>query len=85
MNALLPLYTRALLRNPWAFAPVGLLPLLALAFAGRGEAVAVVSLFASLALLLPPLVLALTLPLRTPRDDGALWAGMPQSLSLIHI
>lgn len=56
--ALLPMYAKALLRNPWAFAPLLLLLLLALAFQGRGEAVAVVSLFASLALLLPPLVLA---------------------------
>ncbi|GIW26083.1 hypothetical protein [Meiothermus sp.] len=85
MNALLPLYTKALLRNPWAFAPVGLLPLLALAFQGRGEAVAVVSLFASLALLLPPFVLALTLPLLTPREDWAFWAGMPQSPARLYL
>lgn len=83
--ALLPLYTRALLRNPWAFAPLGLLPLLALAFQGRGEAVAVVSLFATLSLLLPPLVLALAVPLLTPREDWAFWAGMPQSPALLYL
>ncbi|WP_018465991.1 hypothetical protein [Calidithermus timidus] len=85
MNALLPLYAKALLRNPWAFAPVGLLPLLALAFQGRGEAVAVVSLFASLSLLLPPFVLALALPLLTPREDWAFWAGMPQSPARLYL
>lgn len=83
--ALLPLYTKALLRNPWAFAPLGLLPLLALAFHGRGEAVAVVSLFASLTLWLPPLVLALAVPLLTPREDWAFWAGMPQSPALLYL
>ncbi len=83
--ALLPLYAKALLRNPWAFAPLGLLPLLALAFQGRGEAVAVVSLFASLTLWLPPLVLALTVPLLTPREDWAFWAGMPQSPAFLYL
>ncbi len=83
--ALLPLYARALLRNPWAFAPVVLLPLLALAFAGRGEAVAVVSLFASLSLLLPPFVLALAIPLLTVREDWAFWAGMPQSPARLYL
>lgn len=85
MNALLPLYTKALLRNPWAFAPVVLLPLLALAFAGRGEAVAVVSLFASLSLLLPPFALALAVPLLTMREDWAFWAGMPQSPARLYL
>ena len=83
--ALLPLYAKALLRNPWAFAPLGLLPLLALAFQGRGEAVAVVSLFASLSLLLPPLVLALALPLLTQREDWAFWAGLPQSPAWLYL
>ncbi|GEM82021.1 MAG: hypothetical protein KatS3mg073_0103 [Meiothermus sp.] len=83
--ALLPLYTKALLRNPWALAPVVLLPLLALAFLGRGEAVAVVSLFASLALLLPPFVLALSVPLLTLREDWAFWAGMPQSPARLYL
>lgn len=83
--ALLPFYAKALLRNPWAFAPLGLLPLLALAFQGRGEAVAVVSLFATLSLLLPPLVLALAVPLLTPREDWAFWAGMPQSPALLYL
>jgi len=77
--ALFPLYAKALLRNPWIFAPVVLLPLMALAFNGRGEAVAVVSLFASLSLLLPPFVLALAIPLLTAREDWAFWAGMPKS------
>lgn len=83
--ALLSLYAKALLRNPWAFAPLGLLPLLALAFQGRGEAVAVVSLFAMLSLLLPPLVLALAIPLLTPREDWAFWAGMPQSPARLYL
>jgi hypothetical protein len=83
--ALLPLYAKALLRNPWAFAPLLLLPLLALAFQGRGEAVAVVSLFASLALLLPPLVLALAVPLLTAREDWAFWAGMPRSPARLYL
>lgn len=85
MNALLPLYAKALLRNPWAWAPVVLLPLLALAFLGRGEAVAVVSLFASLSLLLPPFVLALSGPLLTQREDWAFWAGMPQSPARLYL
>ncbi|KIQ55675.1 hypothetical protein SY28_02175 [Meiothermus taiwanensis] len=82
---MLPLYARALLRNPWAFAPFGLLPLLALAFQGRGEAVAVVSLFAALSLLLPPLVLALALPMLTPREDWAFWAGLPQGPARLYL
>lgn len=83
--ALLPLYAKALLRNPWAFAPLGLLPLLALAFRGRGEAVAVLSLYASLSLLLPPLVLALALPLLTMREEWAFWAGLPQSPARLYL
>ncbi|RDI95196.1 hypothetical protein DV704_07745 [Meiothermus sp. QL-1] len=83
--ALLPLYAKALLRNPWALAPAGLLPILALAFQGRGEAVAVVSLFASLSLLLPPLVLALGLPLLGAREDWAFWAGMPQHPARLYL
>jgi hypothetical protein len=64
---------------------VVLLPLLTLAFLGRGEAVAVVSLFASLSLLLPPFVLALSGPLLTQREDWAFWAGMPQSPARLYL
>ncbi|WP_036270123.1 hypothetical protein [Meiothermus rufus] len=78
MGALWLLYARAVLRNPWALSPALLLPLLSLAFAGRGEAVVVVSLYASLSLLLPPLVLALSTPLLAAREDWAFWAGMPR-------
>jgi hypothetical protein len=85
MAALFMLYARALLRNPWAFVPVVLLPLLALGFAGRGEAVAVVSLYATLALLLPPFVLALTTPLLAAREDWAFWAGMPRPPALLYL
>jgi len=82
---MLGLYSKAVLRNPWALAPALLLPLLAVAFAGRGEAVAVVSLFASLSLLLPPLVLALSAPLLAAREDWAFWAGMPRSPAGLYL
>lgn len=85
MSALLLLYTRAVLRNPWALAPALLLPLLSLAFVGRGEAVAVVSLFATLSLLLPPLVLALAVPLLAAREDWAFWGGMPRPAAYLYL
>lgn len=68
------LLRRAVARNPWTLG-VFLLPLgLAWALRGRGEGVGLVGVYAGLALLLPPLVLALGLPLLAARAE---WALLP--------
>ncbi|WP_299428335.1 hypothetical protein [uncultured Meiothermus sp.] len=85
MKSLSLLYGKALLRNPWTSLPLLLLPLLALAFVGRGEAVAVVSLYSSLALLLPPLVLGLAVPLLSAREEWVFWAAMPRPASWLYL
>ncbi|KGQ23058.2 hypothetical protein [Thermus filiformis] len=72
---MLPFYAKAVLRNPWAYLPL-LLPLLALAFRGREEGVALLGFYGALALLLPPLVLALSTPLLAEREEWGFLAGL---------
>ncbi len=85
MGALLRFYAQALWRNPWAWTPSLALPLLALALGGRGEGVAVVSLYALLSLFLPPMVLALATPLLGAREEWAFWGGMPRPPGLLYV
>jgi hypothetical protein len=77
----LPFYVRAVLRNPWAYMPL-LLPLLALAFRGREEGVALLGFYGALALLLPPLVLALSTPLLAEREEWGFLAGLGRPFRL---
>ncbi len=64
-------------RNPWAAGLLLLPPLLALGFQGRGEGVGLVGLYSGLLLLLPPLVLALAVPLLASREEWAFLLGLP--------
>lgn len=71
------LFFQEVARNPWTFG-LFLLPfLLALGFLGRGEGVGLVGLYSGLLLLLPPLVLALSLPLLASREEWAFLLGLP--------
>ncbi len=72
-----PLFLKATARNPWSLGGVFLPLLLAWAFLGRGEGVGLVGVYAGLALLLPPLVLALALPLLASRGEWGLLLGLP--------
>ncbi|WP_337844076.1 hypothetical protein [Thermus sp.] len=72
-----PLFLKEAARNPWASGLFLLPPLLALGFTGRGEGVGLVGLYAGLVLLLPPLVLALALPLLASREEWAFLLGLP--------
>lgn len=72
-----PLFLKEIARNPWAFG-LFLLPfLLALGFLGRGEGIGLVGLYSGLLLLLPPLVLALAVPLLASREEWAFLLGLP--------
>ncbi|GAA6751590.1 hypothetical protein Thermus77412_21630 [Thermus antranikianii] len=72
-----PLFFREITCNPWTFG-LFLLPfLLALGFLGRGEGVGLVGLYSGLLLLLPPLVLALAVPLLASREEWAFLLGLP--------
>ncbi|TBH17593.1 hypothetical protein [Thermus thermamylovorans] len=71
------LFLKEVWRNPWALGPLVLPPLLALGFLGRGEGVGLVGLYSGLLLLLPPLVLALGVPLLASREEWAFLLGLP--------
>ncbi len=85
MGAFLSLYLREVLRNPWAwFLGLGL-ALLALAFRGRPEGVAVLSVYGLLLLFVPPAVLALSAPLLAGREEWAFWAAMPRPAGRLYL
>ncbi len=75
--ALFALYARAVLRNPWSWAPLVVLPVVALVFAARGQAAGLVSVFSLALLALPPLWIALVVPLLAEREEWAFWAAFP--------
>ena len=78
MRSFLALFLKEVLRNPWAwFLGLGV-GLLALAFRGRPEGVAVLSLYGLLLLFVPPAVLALSAPLLAGREEWAFWTAMPR-------
>ncbi|WP_114313080.1 hypothetical protein [Thermus caldifontis] len=72
-----PLFFKEVTRNPWTFGLFLLPPLLSLGFLGRGEGVGLVGLYSGLLLLLPPLVLALAVPLLASREEWAFLLGLP--------
>lgn len=72
-----PLFLKEVGRNPWTLGLFLLPPLLALGFQGRGEGVGLVGLYSGLMLLLPPLVLALGVPLLASREEWAFLLGLP--------
>jgi len=79
------LFTREVLRNPWAWA-LGLgLALLSLAFRGRPEGVAVLSIYGLLLLFVPPAILALAIPLLSAREEWAFWAAMPRPAGRLYL
>jgi len=71
------LFLKEVARNPWTAGLFLLPPLLALGFQGRGEGVGLVGLYSGLSLLLPPLVLALAVPLLASREEWAFLLGFP--------
>jgi len=85
MTSYLFLYVKEVLRNPWAwFLGLGL-ALLALAFRGRPEGVAVLSVYGLLLLFVPPAVLALSAPLLAGREEWAFWASMPRPAGRLYL
>ncbi len=85
MRAFLVLYLKEILRNPWAwFLGLGLTAL-ALAFRGRPEGVAVLSVYGLLLLFVPPAVLALAAPLLAGREEWAFWAAMPRPAGRLYL
>ncbi len=75
--ALFGLYARAVLRNPWSWTPLLVLPLIALVFSSRGTATGLVSVFSLALLALPPLWVSLSTPLLAEREEWAFWASFP--------
>ncbi|WP_279232390.1 hypothetical protein [Thermus neutrinimicus] len=73
-----PLFFKEVTRNPWTFGLFLLPSLLSLGFLGRGEGVGLVGLYSGLLLLLPPLVVALAVPLMASREEWAFLLGLPQ-------
>ncbi|AEV15350.1 hypothetical protein TCCBUS3UF1_3020 [Thermus sp. CCB_US3_UF1] len=71
------LFLREVGRNPWGLGLLLLPALLALGFQGRGEGVGLVGLYSGLLLLLPPLALALAVPLLASREEWAFLLGLP--------
>jgi len=85
MTAYLFLYVKEVLRNPWAwFLGLGL-ALLALAFRGQPEGVAVLSVYGLLLLFVPPAVLALSAPLLAGREEWAFWTAMPRPAGRLYL
>ncbi len=85
MRAFMALYLKEILRNPWAwFLGLGL-AFLALAFRGRPEGVAVLSVYGLLLLFVPPAVLALSAPLLAGREEWAFWAAMPRPAGRLYL
>ncbi len=85
MGGFLLLYLREVLRNPWAWV-LGLgLALLALAFRGRPEGVAVLSVYGLVLLFVPPAVLALSAPLLAGREEWAFWSAMPRGAGRLYL
>ena len=79
------LFLKEVLRNPWAwFLGLGV-ALLALAFRGRPEGVAVLSLYGLLLLFVPPAVLALAAPLLARREEWAFWTAMPRPAGRLYL
>ncbi len=79
------LFTREVLRNPWSWGLGIALLLLALAFRGRPEGVAVLSVYGLMLLFLPPAVLALSAPLFAGREEWAYWAAMPRPAGRLYL
>ena len=75
--SLLALHRQEVLRNPWTWLAALVLPWLSLAFIGRSPEVALLSLYGGLLLFLPPVVLALSVPLLARQEEWAFWAAMP--------
>lgn len=75
--SLLALHRREVLRNPWSWLAALVLPGLSLAFVGRPPGVGLLSIYGSLLLFMPPVVLALSVPLLARREEWAFWAAMP--------
>ncbi len=82
--ALFALYLKALLRNPWAWAAAPALAGFAAVFAARGAEVGLVSTFALALLALPPLWLALAVPLLAEREEWAFWAAFPGKAARLY-
>jgi len=79
------LFLKEILRNPWAWV-LGLgVAALALAFRGRPEGVAVLSLYGLLLLFVPPAVLALAVPLLARREEWAFWTAMPRPAGRLYL
>lgn len=78
------LYLKALLRNPWAWAPAPALLGFAIVFAARGREVGLVSTFALALLALPPLWLALAVPLLAEREEWAFWSAYPGKAARLY-
>jgi len=75
--ALFGLYLKALLRNPWAWAPAPALWGFAAVFAARGREAGLVSTLALGLLALPPIWLALAVPMLAEREEWAFWSSFP--------
>jgi hypothetical protein len=71
------LHCKEILRNPWSYLAALVLPGFSLALVGRPAEVGLLSLYGSLLLFVPPLVLALSVPLLARREEWAFWATMP--------
>ena len=67
------LMERTLLRDPWSYSLVPVMAAVGLGLAGRTPEVALVSLYGIVQLVVPPLVLALTVPRLAARGVWALW------------
>ena len=83
-SALFTLYTRAVLRNPWSWAPLVVPPLIALLFSARGQAAGLVSVFSLALLALPPLWIALVSSLLAEREEWAFWAAFPGKAARLY-
>jgi hypothetical protein len=82
--SLFGLYARAVLRNPWSWAPLAVLPLIALVFAARGSAAGLVSVFSLALLALPPLWVSIAVPLLAEREEWAFWAAFPGKAARLY-
>ncbi len=68
------LVERTLVRDPWAWSLLPVLAAVGVGMAGRTPEVALVSLYGVAQLVVPPVVLALTVPTLASRGAWALWA-----------
>ncbi len=77
MPAPLPLWRlveRTLLRDPWAWSLLPVFAAVGFAFQGRTSEVALVSLYGVAQLVVPPVVMALAVPVLASRGAWSLWA-----------